>query len=63
MERIFLIDVLAAATVAGVWYFFFTRYNHRRGIQVLRRVEAAGSTHPVCRRNYALLPIGLTTPR
>jgi len=43
VERLLLIEALAAAAVGGVWYFFFTRYNHRRGIQALRWVEAACS--------------------
>lgn len=41
MGRLFLIDVLAAALVMGIWYFFFLRYNRRRGTRALRWVEVA----------------------
>jgi hypothetical protein len=39
--RLLLIDALAAVTLAGVWYAFFSRYNKRRGLQALRWLEAA----------------------
>ncbi len=35
------IDAAIAAFAAGAWYFAFTRYNYRRGVQALRRVSAA----------------------
>jgi hypothetical protein len=41
--RLFLIDALGAVALAGLWYFGFARYNRRRGIAVLRWVEAACS--------------------
>jgi len=41
--RIFLIDALGAALLAALWYAFFIRFNHRRGLQALRRIEAACS--------------------
>jgi len=43
--RLFLLDVIAATVVVGVWHFCFTRYNHRKGIKALRWVEAACSNH------------------
>jgi hypothetical protein len=39
--RWFLIDAMGAALVALGWYFAFTRYNYRRGIQALRWVSTA----------------------
>jgi hypothetical protein len=39
----FLVGILAAAVLVAIWYFCFTRYNRGRGIEVLRRVEAACS--------------------
>ncbi len=39
--RWLVIDGLVAAILTAVWYFAFTRYNYRRGIQTLRRVSAA----------------------
>jgi len=41
--RIFLIDALGAAALAALWYAYFIRFNHRRGLAALRRVEAACS--------------------
>lgn len=43
MGRLLLIDGLGAFVVAGLWYFSFSRYNHRRGIQALRWMESACS--------------------
>jgi hypothetical protein len=40
---LFLIDVVGACAVVGLWYFCFARYNRRRGIRALREVEAACS--------------------
>jgi len=39
--RLVLIDALGAAALTALWYFFFIRYNRRKGIRVLRSVEAA----------------------
>jgi hypothetical protein len=43
--RLVLIDGLLGAIAAGLlltgWYLWFVHYNRRRGIQVLRRVQAA----------------------
>jgi len=41
--RLFLIDVVAAAVLMGLWYFFFLRYNRRKAARALRWVEAACS--------------------
>jgi hypothetical protein len=38
---LFVIDALVAGLLTAVWYFGFTRYNYRLGIQALRRVSAA----------------------
>jgi hypothetical protein len=43
VDRLFLIDVLGALALAGLWYFAFAAYNRRRGVAVLRWVEAACS--------------------
>jgi len=40
-----LIDVIAAAVLVGLWYFWFARYNRRKGIKALRWVEAACLYH------------------
>jgi hypothetical protein len=39
--RLFLIDVVAAAALVGLWHFFFARYNRRKGTRALRWVEVA----------------------
>jgi hypothetical protein len=41
--RFLVIDALGAAVLAAFWYTFFIRFNHRRGIEALRRMEAACS--------------------
>jgi len=41
MGRFFLIDTLVALAVLAAWYFWFARYNHRRGISVLEWVQKA----------------------
>jgi hypothetical protein len=41
VARLFLIDVAGAVALAGLWYFCFTRYNHRRGTRALHWLEAA----------------------
>jgi hypothetical protein len=41
--RLFLIDVVAAAVLVGLWHFFFARYNRRKGARALRCVEVACS--------------------
>ena len=43
MGEFFLIDVLIAAFMVGLWYVLFSRYNRRRGANALRWVEAACS--------------------
>lgn len=45
MGWLFLLDVVAATVVVGLWYLAFARYNRRRGIKALRWVEAACSHH------------------
>jgi hypothetical protein len=40
---LFVIDVLGAAAIALFWYSFFVRFNRRRGLQALGRMEAACS--------------------
>jgi len=37
----FLIAVLAATVLIGLWYFYFAGYNRRKGMKTLRCVEAA----------------------
>ena len=44
MLRLLLIDALSAVVVLGLWYFYFARFNHRRGALVLRWVESACSS-------------------
>jgi hypothetical protein len=41
--RLVLVDVVAAAVLVGLWYFFFARYNRRKGARALRWVEVACS--------------------
>jgi hypothetical protein len=41
--RLFLIDVVAAAVLVGLWHFLFARYNRRKGARALRWVEVACS--------------------
>lgn len=43
MGEFFLIDVVIAAFMVGLWYFLFRGYNKRRGTNALRWVEAACS--------------------
>ena len=43
MGPLLLIDVIGAVVVVGLWYFLFARYNQRRGMRALRRVEIACS--------------------
>jgi hypothetical protein len=38
-----LIDAVGAAVLLGAWFFYFTRYNHRKGAVALRWVESACS--------------------
>lgn len=44
MERLVLIDAVAAALLLGAWFFYFTRYNHRKGALALRWVVSACSS-------------------
>lgn len=44
MGRLVLIDALSAAALLGLWFFYFTRYNHRKGATALHRVESACSS-------------------
>jgi len=43
VRNVFLLDLMAAVVLAGLWYFLFARYNRRKGIRALRWVEAACS--------------------
>ena len=43
MGSFFLIDVVLAAVLVGLWYSLFSRYNRRKGIKALRWVEVACS--------------------
>ena len=43
VERLLLIDALAAAILLGAWFFYFTRYNRRKGALALRWVESSCS--------------------
>ena len=43
MGGLLLIDVVTAAVLVGLWYFFLARYNRRKGIRALRWVEVACS--------------------
>ncbi len=67
MGRSILIDVAVAGAIAGVWYFFFARYNRRRGSAVLAWVQAAcmGRGHivsPEWRASSSLLTAYLSLP-
>jgi hypothetical protein len=42
--RLVLIDAAGAAVLLGVWFFYFTRYNRRKGASALRWVESACSS-------------------
>ncbi len=39
-----LIDALSAIVLLGVWFFYFARYNRRKGATALHWVEAACSS-------------------
>jgi hypothetical protein len=41
--RLVLIDVAGAIGLLGLWFFYFARYNRRKGATALRWVEAACS--------------------
>lgn len=41
MGRLLAIDVIGAVVALGGWYFFFSAYNRRRGVEALRWVESA----------------------
>jgi hypothetical protein len=41
--RFWAIDVVGAVLAAAAWYWGFARFNHRLGLQTLRRMEAACS--------------------
>ncbi len=43
MGRLLLIDVLSAVVVMAAWFFYFARYNRRKGAAALHWVEAACS--------------------
>lgn len=45
MGRLLLIDALAALVLVGLWYFYFSRYNRRKGRNALQWVEAACLNH------------------
>jgi hypothetical protein len=42
--RLVLIDAIAAAVLLGAWFFYFARYNRRKGALALRWVESACSS-------------------
>ena len=44
MGRLVLIDALSAAVLLAAWFFYFTRYNRRKGALALRWVESACSS-------------------
>ena len=44
MGRLVLFDAVGAAILLGAWFFYFTRYNRRKGAMALRWVESACST-------------------
>jgi hypothetical protein len=39
--RLIAIDAIGAVAALGLWYFFFSFYNHRRGVVALRWVQSA----------------------
>ena len=43
MGRLVLIDVLSAMVLLAAWFFYFARYNRRKGAAALHWVEAACS--------------------
>jgi hypothetical protein len=42
--RLVLIDALGAAVLLGLWFFYFARYNRRKGAKALHWVESACSS-------------------
>ena len=44
MGRLVLFDAIGAAILLGAWFFYFTRYNRRKGAMALRWVESACSS-------------------
>ena len=44
MGRLVLIDAISAVVLLGVWFFYFARYNRRKGAMALHWVEAACSS-------------------
>jgi hypothetical protein len=42
--RLVLIDAISAAVLLGAWFFYFARYNRRKGALALRWVETACSS-------------------
>jgi len=45
MLRIIAIDVLAGLILLLAWYFWFLRYNRRKAVEVLRRIERTFHGH------------------
>lgn len=45
MLRFALIGLVVAAAVFALWYLLFLRFNHRRGLRVLRWLQGAISDH------------------
>ena len=41
MERLLLIDVAGSVAALALWYFVFSRYNQKKGADVLRWVQSA----------------------
>lgn len=41
MGRLLLIDVASAVAALGLWYYVFSRYNRKKGLEVLRWVQQA----------------------
>jgi hypothetical protein len=64
--RLLLIDAVVAAILLGVWYLLFRRFNHRKGTDVLRWVQAAcagkGRIVEAHWRNSSLLLASLHLP-
>lgn len=44
MGRLVLVDAIGAAVLLGAWFFYFARYNRRKGALALRWVESACSS-------------------
>ncbi len=45
MVGVIAIDVVVGAALILIWYLYFVRYNQRKSVQVLRRIQSAVAGH------------------